>query len=133
MSFYMNFGAINEGKQAREYMKRKADEKHKEEMKDFCRTKDRYDRKQEDVYALGKCDMEKLAKTAVKYGKDMDRKYDNIKDDDYKSQIASAHAGLAALKRAEKDSGVKVQNQNLKKINSKYECGIFVEACFIDD
>ena len=133
MSFYMNFGAINEGQQAQEYLKKKADEKHNKEMKDFSRAMERASRKMEDLHSLGKRDTNKLGKSMEKYAKDMDKKYGDIKEDDYKSQVASAHAGLAALKRAEKDSGVKVEDRHFKKVNSRHESGIFAESCFIDE
>ena len=132
MSFYMNFGAINEGEQAQAYLRKKADDAHKKEMEDLSKTMQRTQRKMEDISTLGKRDGNKLMKSMSKYDRDL-RRYDDVKDDNYKSQIASAHAGMAALKRAEKDSGVKVQDKHLKKMNSKHECGIFAETCFIDD
>ena len=130
--FYMNYGVFNEGEQAHAYLKKKADDAHNKEMQDLSRTMERSQRKMEDLQSLGKRDVNKLRKSMSKYEKDLDSRYDNIKDNDYKSQIASAHAGMAALKRAEKDSGVKVQDKHLKKMNTKHECGIFSETCFIN-
>ena len=42
MSFYMNFGAVNEGEQAEAYKKKKADEKAEREKKDLEQRESRY-------------------------------------------------------------------------------------------
>lgn len=130
MSFYMNFGTINEGQQAEEYKKRKAEEKDAQEVSENERSDKRNRR-----MPTNDPKRRKACKIIEKeFNSRMNATNSNPEDDKASQNYKNFRFDGSADDKRKYSNRVNAISRHIRRHPEAYkEFGIFAEACFINE